>query len=569
MSLTGALPGLRLLRGQPAGQLRADLVAGLVLAAYLLPAGIGDASLAGLPPQAGLYSCLFAGLVFWLFCSSRHTIATTTSAISLIVGTSVAGLAHGDAARHAALAATTALLVATIALVAWLVNAGSLVSFISETVMTGFKAGLALFLASTQLPKLFGVQGTHEGSFWERMHVFFVHLPQTNPASIALGAAALGLLLLGKWLLPNRPVTLFVLIGAIASVPVFGLASYHVALLGEVPQGLPVLGLPAMRLSDLDELLPLALACFLIGAVETAAISRMFARKHGYRVDINQELLGLAGSNLTAGLGRGFPVSGGSSQSLVNESAGARTPLSGLVAALLMLVVTLFLAGLLRDLPQPVLAAIVILAVTSLLKVAELQRIWQFSRTEFAIAMAAVAGVLSTGLLKGVLIGAVISLLLLVRRASRPRTTELGRVRGTDFWADFVRHPENERLPDVFVFRCEAALVYFNAEHVRDRFMEQLHARGGGVKLAVLFLGLCPAVDRAGAEVLEEVHHELRSRSIAFRLAEAHGDVRETLRRAGFDQRCAPVVPVQPVAAVIAAWRAAPGAVLPEQAVPR
>jgi MFS superfamily sulfate permease-like transporter len=221
-----------------------------------------------------------------------------------------------------------------------------------------------------------------------------------------------------------------------------------------------------------------------------------------------------------------------------------------------MLVVTLFLAGLLRDLPQPVLAAIVLMAVSGLFKLSDLRRLWRFSREGFAVAMAAVLGVLGSGLLRGVLIGVVISLLLILRRGSRPRTTELGRVRGTDYFADVVRHPENERLPDVFVFRCEAALLYFNVEHVRDRFFELLHARGEGVRLAVFFLGSSPAIDLAGAELLEELHHALRERGIALRLAEAHGEVRETLRRAGFEARCFPVVPIQPVARVIAEWRA-------------
>jgi high affinity sulfate transporter 1 len=557
-------PGLRLLREYRREWLRPDVVAGIVLAAYLLPAGIGDASLAGLPPEAGLYACLFSGLVFWLFCSSRHTAITVTSAISLLVGASLAELSGGDPARHFALASTTALMTGVLALVAWAVGAGSLVSFISETVMTGFKAGVALHLASTQLPKLFGFHGSHGGDFWERMRHFLAHLHQTSPAALALGAAALGVLLLGKRLLPNRPVALFVVVAGIAAAASFDLAARGVALLGEVPQGLPRLGPPALQTSDLNQLLPLAMACFLLAAVETAAIGRTFARKHGYRLDSNQEFLALAGSNLAAGLGRGFPVSGGMSQSLVNEGSGARTPVSGLVAAGVVLAVTLFLAGLLRNLPQPVLAAIVLTAVTGLFKVSEFRRLWRFSRAEFAIAAASLLGVLGSGLLRGVLIGVVISMLLLLRRASRPRTTELGRVPGTDYFADVVRHPENERVPGVFVFRTEASLVYFNAEHVRDRFFERLEARGPGIRLAVFFLGTSPAVDLAGAELLEELGHALHERGVVFRLAEARGDVRETLRRAGFEERCFPVAANQEVGDVIAQWRAAEGAGRPE-----
>jgi sulfate permease, SulP family len=550
------IPALPRLREYSKSDLRGDLVAGVVLAAYLLPAGIGDASLAGLPPEAGIYACLFAGLVFWLFCSSRHTAVTVTSAISLLVGTSLGDLAAGDAARYAALASTTALIVGVLALLAWLFGAGSLVSFISETVMTGFKTGVALHLASTQLPKLFGFKGAH-GDFWERMGHFLSHLPETNAASLALGGVALGLLALGKGLLPNRPVALLVVVAGIAAASTFDLAARGVAHLGEVPQGLPWPGLPSVHLSDLNALLPLAMACFLVGAVETAAIGRMFARKHGYRLDSNQEFLALAGSNLAAGLGRGFPVSGGMSQSLVNEGGGARTPVSGLVAAGIVLFVALFLAGLLRDLPQPVLAAVVLMAVTGLFKLSELRRLWRFSRAEFAVAVASLLGVLGSGLLRGVLIGVVISILLLLRRASRPRTTELGRVPGTDYFADVVRHPENERLDEVFVFRVEAALVYFNVEHVRDRFFEMLHARGNRVRLAVFFLGTCPAVDLAGAELLEEVHHALRGRGIDFRLAEARGEVRETLRRAGYEEHSGPVAANQPVATVIGEWKGA------------
>src|SRR5262245_30029926 len=200
-------PGIGWLRGYEHTWLRADLVAGLTLAAYLLPAGIGDASLAGLPPQAGIYACLFSGLVFWLFCSSRHTAITVTSAISLLVGSSLGSLAAGDNSRFAALAACTALLVSVIALLAWLVRAGAIVNFISETVLLGFKAGVALYLASTQLPKLFGFKGG-EGNFWQRSGYFFSHLGQTNAAALTLGLVALAVLVIGKKFFKNRPVSI-------------------------------------------------------------------------------------------------------------------------------------------------------------------------------------------------------------------------------------------------------------------------------------------------------------------------------------------------------------------------
>src|SRR6187397_3232898 len=191
------LPARAWLRTYDRAWLRTDLTAGITLAAYLLPAGIGDASLAGLPPEAGLYACLFGGLAFWLFCSSRHTVITVTSAISLLVGSSLGGIAGGDTTRFGALAAATALLVALIAFIAWLAKAGSIINFISESVMVGFKCGVALFLASTQLPKLFGIHGAH-GNFWVNSSNFLTHLGDTNPTSLTIGGIALALLVLGK-----------------------------------------------------------------------------------------------------------------------------------------------------------------------------------------------------------------------------------------------------------------------------------------------------------------------------------------------------------------------------------
>src|SRR6516162_9985423 len=217
-----ALPVLTWLPQYRASWLRADVAAGVTLAAYLLPAALGDASLANLPPEAGLYACLFGGLVFWLFCSSRHTSITVTSAISLLIGSSLGEMSGGDTSRFGALAAGTALLVALIAFIAWLVKAGSVVNFISESVMTGFKCGVGLFLASTQLPKLFGVHGAH-GSFWENSGFFLKHLHETHTAALVTGGIALAILILGKIFLKNKPVALFVVIGGVIAASVFSL----------------------------------------------------------------------------------------------------------------------------------------------------------------------------------------------------------------------------------------------------------------------------------------------------------------------------------------------------------
>jgi SulP family sulfate permease len=516
--------------------LRADLVAGVTLAAYLTPAGLADASLANLPPEAGLYACLFSGVVFWLFCSSRHTAITVTSAISVLVGASLGDLAGGDASRFWALASCTALMVGGLGFIAWLAKAGVIVNFISESVLVGFKCGIALFIASTQLPKLFGFKGAH-GDFWERSGYFFSHLRETNMASLLLGLGALAVLLLGKRFLKNKPVSLFVVIAGIITASSMDLGSLGVKLLGQVPQGLPPFGLPAIHLSDLNDLLPLALGCFLLGMVETAALGRMFAVKHSYRFDANQELLGIASANVMAGLGHGFPVSGGMSQSLVNESGGARTPLSGFVAALLMLVVVLFLSGALRNLPQPVLAAIVLMAVIGLFNVAALKHLWRADRAEFIVAIAALLGVLTSGLLRGVLIGAIISLVQLLRRASRPHVAFLGRIPGARRFSDIARHPDNEPIRGALLFRTEASLLYFNVDYVRDTVMKRASEMGAGLRLAVCDLSTSPHVDLAGAQMLMGLYEQLASAKVRLQIVEARASVRDRLQAEGVEDK--------------------------------
>jgi sulfate permease, SulP family len=538
------IPALGWLQSYDKTWLRGDVVAGITLAAYLLPSGLGDASLANLPPEAGLYACLFGGLVFWLFCSSRHTTITVTSAISLLIGSSLGGIAGGDATLFGALAAATALLVALIALVAWLARAGSIISFISESVMVGFKCGVALFLASTQLPKLFGIHGAH-GNFWENSGYFLTHLHETNPTSLTTGGAALAVLVLGKIFLKKQPVALFVVVGGILASGWLGLDTRGVKLLGEVPQGLPPLGLPGAvdfgswetAFEDFNKLLPLAFACFLLAAVETAAIGRTFAAKHGGRLDANQEFLALAAANLAAGLGRGFPVSGGMSQSLVNEGGGARTPLSGAFAAGIILMVVLFFSHLLSALPQPVLAAVVLVAVASLFNVSALEHLWRSDRPEFLVAVAAIVGVLGQGLLRGVMIGAIISLVLLIRRASRPHVAVLGRIPGTRRFSDLERHSDNERIPGILIFRLESALIYFNMDHVRDTILDRVHAETPRPKLVLLDLSDAPQVDMHSAQMLGNLADELKTAGIGFQAVESHASVRERLRSEGVDSK--------------------------------
>jgi sulfate permease, SulP family len=531
-----AFPAAEWLRSYHRAWFRLDLLAGITLAAYLLPAALGDASLANLPPEAGLYACLFGGLVFWIFCGSRQTAISVTSAIALVIGSSLGEITGGNTMRFGALAAGTAVLVSLIAFIAWLAKAGVMVHFISESVMTGFKSGVALFLASTQLPKLFGFHSAH-GSFWENTGFFFKHLSETNSMSFLVGGIALALLILGKIFLKHKPVALFVVIGGIIAASMLSLETRGVKMIGTVPQGIPPLRVPALYWNDLNDLLPLALACFLLGVVETAAIGRMFAAKHGGRFDANQENLALAASNLFAGLGGGFPVSGGTSQSLVNEEGGARTPLSTALAAVFILVVVLFFSHLLSALPQPVLAAVVLVAIAGLLKLSTLKELWRSDRSEFVVAMAAFVGVLTFGLLDGVMIGAAISLVQLVRASSHPHVALLGRIPGTRRFSDRDRHADNELIPNVMIFRPESLLVYFNIDNVCDVILSRVRGEPTPPKLVVLDLSAAARVDMQSAHMLAGMADELTAQGIQFHAVEPRSSVRERLRHEHVDSK--------------------------------
>jgi high affinity sulfate transporter 1 len=527
------LPIVAWLPQYQAAWLRFDVVAGITLAAYAVPVSLAYAGLAGLPPQTGLYCYLLAGLGYVIFGSSRHLAVGPTSAISLLLGVTLTTLAAGDAARQAALAPLTALVVAGAFALAWLLHLSVLVSFISESVLTGFKAGAALVIGSTQLPKLFGVAGGGD-DFFERVGRLVQQVPETNPLTLAIGVGAILALLLGEKYLPGRPVALGVLLLAIVAASLGHVEQHGVRVVGELPAGVPhfqVAGanLGEVSLEDLRQITRLAFACFLLAYIESVSAARSFALKHHYTVDPRQELLGLGAANLLVGLWQGFPVAGGLSQSAVNEKAGARTPLSLVVAAAVIALVLLFFTGLFRSLPDAALAAIVLIAVKGLIDLKELRYLWHASRIDFGAAAVALVGVLGMGILDGVIVAVLASVVMVLGRVARPQVAFLGRIPGTDRFSDLARHPENEAVPGVLAFRVEASLVYFNVDHVLETVLRR--ARGEpGLQRVVYDLSSTPYVDVAGARMLRRLHDELAGRKIELRVVGAHSEVRDRLR---------------------------------------
>lgn len=513
-----------------------DLVAGVTLAAYGIPVSLAYATLAGLPPQYGIYCYLAGGLAYALLGSSRQLAIGPTSAISMLVGVTVAEMAAGDPLRFASIAGLTALLVALMCLLAWLLRLSSVVNFISETILLGFKAGAALTIALTQLPKLFGVKGGGE-QFFERIAVLFRQIPDTHLVVLAFGIGALLLLLLGEKFLPGRPVALFVVVLSIVLLSVTPLGGMGFQVVGALPRGLPALHMPALRVRDVDGIVPLAFACLLLSYVESVSAARAIAQKNGYEVDARQELLGLGAANLATGLFQGYPVAGGLSQSSVNDKAGAKTPLALVIASVAIGLCLMFLTGLLTNLPSVVLAAVVLVAVKGLVDIRELRHVWRVSRYEFFVSMVAFAAVLMLGILKGVIFAVLASMLLLIRRAAHPHVAVLGRIPGTRQYSDIERHPENEAVAGVMMFRVEASLLYFNVEHVRESVWSGIRNSATPVRLVICDLSNCPTADLAGARMLAALHADLVKSGMRLRIVAAHGAVRDMLRAEGLDQQ--------------------------------
>ena len=535
-----AFPPAQWLPAYRAAWLPNDAIAGVTLAAYGIPVSLAYASLAGLPPQYGIYGYLAGGLFYALFGSSRQLAIGPTSAISMLVGATVAGMAAGDPGRWADIAALTALVIAAMCGLAWLLRLSSLVDFISETILLGFKAGAALTIAMTQLPKLFGVKGGGEG-FFERIGILWGQLPGTNLAVMAFGIVALAMLLLGERFLPGRPVALLVVAASIVILSMTSLGELGFQIVGTLPKGLPGFHLPGLRVSDVDGVIPLAFACMLLAYVESVSAARALAQAHRDEIDPRQELLGLGAANLAAAVFQAYPVAGGLSQSSVNDKAGARTPLALVFASVTIGLCLMFLTGMLANLPTVVLAAIVLVAVKGLVNVRELRHVWRVSRYEFAVAMVALAAVLLLGILKGVMVAVVVSLLLLLRRVALPNVAFLGRIPGTRSFSDLERNPDNQPVPAALVVRVEASLLYFNVEHVRDAVWERIRSLPEPPRLVLFDLSSSPMVDLAGARMLKTMQGALKESGAVLRLVEARAAVRDILRAEGLEEHVGPI----------------------------
>lgn len=522
-------PPFEWLKGYTSLTLKSDLVAGITLAAYGIPVSLAYATLAGLPPQYGIYGYLIGGFFYALLGTSKQLSIGPTSAISLVIGTTIATMANGDVQRWADIASLTAFVFAVLAIIAYLLRLSGIINFISETVLVGFKAGAALTIGLTQLPKLFGVKGGGE-NFLDRIITLIQQLPETNAVVLIFGSVAIVILFFGEKLLPGKPVAIVIVIVSIILVLATSLGLQGIATVGIIPSGLPEFHLPNLRVHDIDGVLPLAAACFLLSYIESVSAARTLAQQNGYYIDPRQELLALGVANAAVALGQGYPVAGGLSQSAVNDNAGAKTPLSLVFASATIAFCLLFLTGFLEKLPTVILAAIVLVAIRGLFDLKEMKHLYRINKQEFYVAMIALVGVLIWGILTGVLLAAIFTLLLLIKATSNPNVAFLGRIPGTKRYTDLERHPDNEPIEGVLIVRVESSILYFNVENIKEQIWEKINSESHPVKTVILDLNSSPYVDIAGARFLKQLFIDLKAKKIALKIAEARSEVRDTLR---------------------------------------
>lgn len=512
-----------------------DLIAGLVVGCVVVPQAVAYAQIAGLPPSAGLVAAPGALIAYALLGTSRTLVVSATTATSAMSLAAVGPLAAGDPGAFAVLSAALALVTAVVLIVAGLLRLGGVMDLVSTAVMTGFLFGLGLTVAMSQLPNLFGVPDG-DGGFFPRLADLVGDLDQTHGWTLAIGAACVLALLVLRRVAPGAPAMLIVLVGAIVVSAVGDLSSHGVAVVGELPSALPDPAWPDVGWDDLSALLPAAVGMLILSA-EAAGVSRAIASAAGYRVDVNRDLVALGGSNLAAGLTSGFVQSGGASQTMAGERAGGKSQLSSIVAAGVVLLTGAFLTFLFEDLPEAALAAIVVVAISGFFRVGELRRFWRLRHDSFALAAIALVGVLVFGVLPGLLLAVGLSLLLLIKRLSRPPIVVLVRATDADRWR--AAPPGADRAPgsELLVARVEGPLLWANSVAVREHLEGlALHA-DPRPKAVVIDLSATHELDIETLDMLGDLARGLRRDGVELRLAAVHRSVAAALARAGLDEQ--------------------------------
>jgi sulfate permease, SulP family len=517
----------------PREWLRHDVVASLTSWGVMVPVALAYAGLAGVPPEIGLTTAFAALAAYAVLGTSRHLKVTVSSTMAIMSASVVGDLAAGDGAAYLALTSALALTVGVILVVGGIARLGFISDFLTKSVVTGFIFGLAITIIVGQLPKLFGVPGG-SGSVPAQLQQLVQNLPDTNPYTLTIGLLSLGLIL-GLRLVSRRiPGALIALVLGIFAVTALGLDTLGVTIVGEVQTGLPQPGIPWVPVGDIPFLILGAAGIVFLAVGESVGAGRAYAARHHYEIDADQELIALGAANLSSGLLGGFITDASLSQTATAEAAGVKSQLSSLFTSALILATAIFLAPLFNNLPNAVLGAIVIAAVLGLMDWREMRRYWEWRRTDFLIAMVALVGVVLTTVLSGLILAVLLSVTLLLYRASRPHIAALGRLPGERAtFADLERHPEASPVPGLLMIRLDAPLYFFNANVARTQILELVAARRPAPRGVLIDMSATADLDVTATDMLTDLFDGLRARQIEVLLAQVKSSVRDRMRRTG------------------------------------
>ena len=519
--------------------LRADLIAGLTVTALVVPKALGYAGIARVPIQCGLYAAAAGAILYAIFGTSRQISTGPSSALAAVAASAVlvAGVS-GDEDTVALVAAIT-LVTGVLFLLLALFKMGWISQFLSKAVITGFLFGAAIEVVIGELPKITGtsIEGS---SAWQKLFSWFQSLPETDGTTLLVGIISLVLILGLRFVAPRVPGALVLVVAGLVASAAFGLGDRGLSMVGDVPRGLPSLALPDLGfvLDNLPVILPAAVGLLLIGFSQSAGDARAFAAKHKYQVDIDQESVAQGISNVGSGLVQGIPVSTSLSASSLNDTSGAKTPVASLITGALIILTLLILAPLFSGLPKAVLAGLIIDAVVfGMMDVPEMRRLFRVARVDFWIAIAAILGVLTSGVLAGVMIGIALSILWLIYISVTPHMQELGRKPGTQVFRGVDDHPGHETYPGLLVLRFDAGLFFASADALVDRLIELYHQADPKLHTIVLDFEGVNFIDSQGADTLDGILELATGRDIELRLTRLKTDVKEVLQRDGFIDR--------------------------------
>jgi high affinity sulfate transporter 1 len=529
------VPGARVARAYQWSWLPRDVGAGLVLTALLIPAGMGYAEASGLPPITGLYATVVPLVAYAIFGPSRILVLGPDSSLAPLIAASITPLAAGDPAEAVALAGLLSILTGAICVAAGLARFGFITDLLSKPVRYGYMNGIALVVIVSQLPKLFGfsvdAEGVIEGG---REFLRGVADDQTHVTALAIGLLGIAVILACKRWAPRVPGVLVCVVGATVVVGIFELADRRdLPVVGELPRGLPSFSVPDVAVGDLGHLALGAVGVALVSFADTSVLSRTFAVRHGDDVDPNQEMVALGAANVASGLFQGFPVSASSSRTPVAEQARSKSQVTGLVGAAAISFMLVAAPGLVRNLPQSALAAVVITAALSLFEVAGVRRLWRMSRREFALSIVCFLGVAVFGVIEGIFIAVGLALAIFIQRASRPYDAVLGRVDGLKGYHDVSRYPDARQVPGLLLYRWDAPLFFANADVFEERLLKAIARAPGPIRRVVVTSEPMTDVDTSAADVLERLHRDLAAHGIVLTFAEMKSPVTDQLERYG------------------------------------